>query len=118
MEDLLELDLVKSGIDISHKDSEVVLVIGKRADDNIPITNTISLESLQDTVGHLSRCVSHGPFSILQSNFFTKLSLTSEIILRYKIYTLIVVSISSAFSGVVTTLMNIFLSVSSFSPKP
>ncbi len=85
---------------------------------NVPIPNTVSLESLQDTISNLSRSECHCSLSILKTNFFTKLSLTSEIILRYKLYTLIVVSISSVFSGEVTTLMKIFLSVSSFSPKP
>ena len=118
MKDLLKLDLVKGRIDIGHEGSEVILVIGKRTDDNVPITNTVSLESLQHMISHLTRSECHCSLSILQSNFFTKLSLTSEIILRYKLYTLIVVSISSVFSGEVTTLMNIFLSVSSFSPKP
>ncbi len=117
LKDLLKLHLIESRVDIGHKGCEVVLVIGKGTDNDVPISNLISLESLQDTIGNLSRCESDCSLSILQSYFFTKFSLTPEIVLHYRVDTLIAASISYEFSGVVTTLMKIFLSVSSFSPK-
>ena len=114
---LLELDFVEAGIDIGHEGSEIILMIGKRTQDDVPLTDTAPLERTKHAVSHLGGSESDGSLTALKSHLFPQLPLSPQEILPYDRGTLMAVSISRRLSGDDTTLMKIFLSVSSFWPK-
>lgn len=112
----MELVLGEVGSDVGHEGGEVVLVVGEGTQHCLVFVDLDGLEVLQGSVCSLRRGEDDRPLSAFKSNLLPQLPLISEVILHTPKSTFSAISISSESSLPATTLMNNFLSVSSFSP--
>ena len=117
VEYLLELDFVECGVDVGHECGEVVLVICEGSQDYVPLPDAISFERGEHAVCCLSGGEGDCARAVLKTHLFSQLALSPEEVLTKLKSTLMAASISGRLSGDETTLMKIFLSVSSFWPK-
>ena len=110
----MELDFVECGVDVGHEGGEVVLVVCEGSQDDVPLPDAISFEGGEHAVCCLSGSEGDCALAVLKTHLFSQLALSPEEVLTKLESTLMAASISGRLSGDETTLMKIFLSVSSF----